>query len=235
MGVTNNMGAIYADLAARIISLANLRYPNRVLVGIAGPPGSGKSTVADSVVALINATPPDIHELLAVGVSLDGFHYTRDQLDEFADPAEAHKRRGAPWTFDIGAVTRFIGTLQASKLPRGERQEIFAPSFDHALKDPVEKGILIPAKADVVILDGNYLLLNDEGWHDLGTALDFRIFIEVDPKVARARVAKRHVLAGIEPSLELGEKRFDGNDGPNGELIRSRLRECDLVVESTAI
>ena len=168
-------------------------------------------------------------------MSLDGFHYTRAQLDNFSDPAEAHKRRGAPWTFDTSAIAKFVGLLQASKVPYARRKAILAPSFDHALKDPVDDDIVIPAEAEIVILDGNYLLLNADGWRDIRAVLDYRVFINIDSDVARARVAKRHVLAGIEPTLDLGEKRFDSNDGLNGELIRSKLLPHDLLVESKPV
>lgn len=226
------MDNAYDDLATRIISLAEANAPKRILIGVAGPPGSGKSTIVDKVVKLINSVSSEQRKLHAVGISLDGFHYTRAQLSTFSDPIEAHKRRGAPWTFDVDAVLDFIEILQASKTDPASRKEILAPTFDHALKDPVSGNCVINSTADIVILDGNYILLDQDGWRDVNRALDFRVFIHVDSELARARVAKRHVLAGIEPTLKLGEDRFDSNDALNGELVRSNLLSYDFIVHS---
>lgn len=225
------MEDVYADVAAKIWTIASSRAPRRTLVGIAGPPGSGKTTIAAHVLRLLNTTRVDGPLKPAVAVAMDGFHYTRAQLDAFPDPVEAHRRRGAPWTFDVQAVLSLVGQLHASTLVEPqERVDILAPSFDHAIKDPVPNDISIPATASIVILEGNYLLLDDGLWRDVGPQLDFRILVHVTPDEARRRVAQRHVVSGIEPTLELGERRFDGNDGPNGDLIRSRVVSCDVVV-----
>jgi pantothenate kinase len=230
------MEEIYGNLAAKIREVALSRAPKRTLVGIAGPPGSGKTTIASHVLALLNSPAGTVAPIPAVAVPMDGFHYTRAQLDDFADPAEAHKRRGAPWTFDVDAVLRLVQQLHESTLldPQ-DRVNILAPSFDHAIKDPVPNDICIPATASIVILEGNYLLLDEAKWRDIGPQLDFRILIHVAAEEARSRVAARHVLSGIEPSLELGEIRFDSNDGPNGDLIRSKVVSCDVVVDSVHV
>lgn len=227
------MDNIYAGLAAKIWEVASSRAPKRTLVGIAGPPGSGKTTIAAHVLTRLNAMPANGPLKPVVAVAMDGFHYTRAQLDAFSDPAEAHKRRGAPWTFDVDAVLDLVRQLHASTLVEPhERQDILAPSFDHAIKDPVPDDISIPAAASVVILEGNYLLLDNDSWRDVGPLLDFRILVHVSHEEARQRVAHRHVTSGIEPTLDLGQKRFDSNDGINGELIRAKVVPYDVVVES---
>jgi pantothenate kinase len=166
---------------------------------------------------------------------MDGFHYTRAQLDAFPDPAEAHKRRGAPWTFDADAVVALVKRLHDSTLVQPqERRDILAPSFDHAIKDPIVDDISIPAAASIVILEGNYLLLDDGAWKEIGPLLDYRVMVHVTQQDARVRVAKRHVTSGIEPTLELGETRFDSNDAINGDLIRTKVVPCDVVVESVS-
>jgi pantothenate kinase len=112
------------------------------------------------------------------------------------------------------------------------RAIIKAPSFDHALKDPVEDDIKIGAETSVIILEGNYLLLDIETWRDISELVDVKVFIDVDVDCARNRVARRHVAAGIEDSYQKALGRFDSNDALNGELIRNSLVRYDVRIES---
>ena len=243
------MEPICADIASQI-RVASSSIPNqRLLVAIAGPPGSGKSTIAARVVQILNSskgTPTDSTSLilpadhnetvLAVAISMDGFHLTRRQLDSLADPTKAYARRGAPWTFDVNGVLTFVRSLRKSaSIPMQGRPVVLAPSFDHAVKDPVENDISILPEASIVIIEGNYLLLDENDWRDISKLVDFRIFVDVDADSARKRVASRHVQAGIERTLENGMRRFDANDGLNGDLIRRKLVDCDLVVRSVDV
>ncbi|EHY54108.1 hypothetical protein ABEF92_008225 [Exophiala dermatitidis] len=240
------MDATYAQLAERICEAAAAKHPGRLLVGIAGPPGCGKTTIANHVVRLINGDNngtygihssashnKESYRCRAQAVPMDGFHYTRAYLDTLPNREEAYIRRGAPWTFDVDAILKFVRHLaESAKLPPSRRPTILAPSFDHAVKDPKADDVEISPDTSIVLLDGNYLLLDEDKWRDISGMLDLRIFVNVEPEVARERVAKRHVAAGIEPTLEKGHERFDRNDGINGDLIRRKIVDCDLVVQS---
>ena len=236
---TNEMDDVYAKVVATIQKAARMKPDQRILVAVAGPPGCGKSTIAAKAVDMLNASankPRNRRRRLdkeAVVVSVDGFHYPRSYLDALPNRAEAYIRRGAPWTFDVQGILTFIRALKKSaSLPREDRPAVYAPSFDHAAKDPVADDICIPPRAQIVILEHNYLLLDESDWREISGMVDVRIFVDVDASVARNRVARRHVLAGIEDTLVKGQRRFDLNDGPNGELIRRNLVQCDLVVRS---
>lgn len=230
-----DMDDTYTQLAAKILDAASAKSPGRLLVGVAGPPGSGKSTIAAQVVKAINQkTSAGVFSGRAETVPLDGFHYTRQFLDSLPNREEAYVRRGSPWTFDVDAILAFIKTLAASaEWPEAKRPTILAPSFDHAVKDPKENDIEISPDTSIVVLDGNYLLLDEDKWRDIGLCLDMKILVDVGPLVARERVALRHVAAGIEPTLQRGQERFDRNDSINGDLIRSNAVSYDLLVKSS--
>jgi pantothenate kinase len=148
------MEEVYAALAARALSgaAAQCSAPPggaRFMVGIAGAPGSGKSTLASEVTSRINAAAG---RAVAVRVPMDGFHLFRRELDQMPDPAAAHARRGAPWTFDAAA---YVACLRRLKLGAAEA----VPSFDHGVGDPVAGDIAVLPKHRIIISEGNYLLL----------------------------------------------------------------------------
>ena len=230
------MDGIYEELAERIQELSSSKLPQRTIIGIAGPPGCGKSTVAAHIVQLLNSNQKHkliSHQVLALAIGLDGFHYTRAELDAFPDALEMHKRRGAPWTFDVEAILSFIYELQkSSAIPAALRHDICAPSFDHRRKDPVPGDLLIPADVEILILEGNYLLLDHDGWNQIEKSLDLKVFVDVDACLARDRVSARHVQAGIEPTLEHGRRRFAYNDALNGDMIRRNKLTHDILIQS---
>lgn len=234
------MEARYTEIISRIKESLHSSPHQRVLVAVAGPPGSGKTTIATHIVNSLNGdnTQPVVDgdrlaSISAISVSVDGFHYTRRHLDSLPNREEAHLRRGAPWTFDIDAIIRLVEDLKASAtVPVNGRSVINAPSFDHALKDPVADDIHIDVETEIIILEGNYLLLDITKWKEISELVDVTVFVDVDVECARARVAKRHVVAGIEDTFEKGLARFDANDALNGDLIRKNLVPFDVRIES---
>jgi pantothenate kinase len=225
------MEAEYTRLAETIRQEANAHSKKRFLVAIAGIPGSGKTTTAVAVSRLLNAQPSPKHTTL---LSMDGFHLSRAMLDRLPNREEAYIRRGAPWTFDAARFVQFIHRLRnwADSTPCASAETIYAPSFDHEAKDPVENGIAITDDAEIVIIEGNYLLLDEPEWREVAALVDYRVFVESDLQEARERVARRHVLAGIEKTLEDAFRRVDSNDYLNAVTIREKLIIPDMVVHS---
>ncbi|GJC84765.1 putative uridine kinase C227.14 [Colletotrichum liriopes] len=195
----------------------------RVLVAVAGVPGSGKSTIT---AALLEDLKRHAIENVAI-LPMDGFHYSRATLSSFSDPDLALRRRGAPFTFDAAGFLN----LNDPDNTKGEPHSVIrAPSFDHAAKDPLPGAIVISSRTEVVLIEGNYTLLNQEPWSGIADLVDDRWFVDVSVEEAQKRLAARHLQAGIEKTLELALLRANENDVPNGAHIRSHLIEPTIRI-----
>lgn len=232
------MDTEYRQLAAAIQQQAKGHTKKRFLVAIAGIPGSGKTTTAEAVVKHLNNNS----ESRAALVSMDGYHLSRAQLDKLPNSAEAYIRRGAPFTFDVDGFVAYARKLRkwadetplASPGPGSWPAEdvISGPTFDHEAKDPVENGMSITPDSSIIILEGNYLLLDEPGWREIAPLADYKVFVDADLMEARERTARRHVKAGIENNIEDAYRRVDSNDYLNGVTILDRLQKPDLVLKS---
>ncbi|WVF71528.1 hypothetical protein IAT40_006336 [Kwoniella sp. CBS 6097] len=245
------------QLAGRIIeSYRSLPAGQRLLVAIAGPPGSGKSTLAYPLTdhlntLLLHHRPPNPSHIeqpkslelaeasdtqggadeIAICVGLDGWHYSRAELDGFDDPEEAHWRRGAAFTFDQQSYHNFLLSLrQPLSSPRSKA--IPFPTFDHALKDPAVSPIAIQPRHRIIIIEGLYTSLDRDGWRESAGLVDMRVWVEVDRHEARERVIKRNFEAGIVAGIDACEKRVDAVDMANGEEVRSHRVQPDYIITS---
>ncbi|KAI5480151.1 kinase-related protein [Pseudohyphozyma bogoriensis] len=242
------MDARINELVDRIVVRYKQLAPGeRIIVGVAGVPGAGKSTLAFPLVDRINerlgrdvpkhaqldfeigtATPGTQENQIAVSVSLDGWHNTREELDNFPDPAEARRRRGAAFTFDVAKYTSFVLALRQTPL----LPTIPFRTFSHAKRDPEEGPFPITPAHKIVVIEGLYVLVNEGLWRESVGCLDERVWVDCSRDVARSRLIARHVSEGIEPNEEAAQKRVDGSDMNNGEFIRENLAEPTFVVES---
>ncbi|XP_078150003.1 P-loop containing nucleoside triphosphate hydrolases superfamily protein [Carex rostrata] len=225
---------VYDSLAQHLLStLLQIQDSNsKYIVGLAGPPGAGKSTVAREVVHRINSLWSEMtlkkglnetNGEVATVLPMDGFHLYRSQLDQMKDPKEAHARRGAPWTFNPDLLLKCLRTLR-------KEGSVYAPSFDHGVGDPVEKDIFVSSEHKVVIVEGNYLLLEEATWKEISLLFDEKWFIDIDINIAMERVLKRHISTGKGP--DVAAWRIGYNDRPNAELIMKSKNKADLVIPS---
>lgn len=242
------MESVYSTLAARALQkhqslqlqngTNNTTHPQqqRTLIALAGPPGSGKTTVAAAVAQRLNAqlqlqsqssSSSSGSSSAAIVLPMDGFHLPRSALDALPNRAEAHARRGASWTFDANGVVDLVKRLHRSKSGGGvvPAEVILAPGFDHKLKDPSVDAIAITPDVSIVILEGNWLLLDEWPWCQISGLVDETWFVDVEPGLARERIARRHLRSGIEGNWRDAVARAEKNDLKNGEVVRRKLVE----------
>ncbi|KAI5292178.1 putative kinase [Ascosphaera atra] len=162
---------------------------------------------------------------------MDGYHLYRSELAAMPDPEYAAARRGAAFTFN---AEKFLGLVKRLREPlTPESKTIYAPSFDHAVKDPVENDVPIEPSVRVLFFEGNYLSLNKHPWTECAALFDELWFVQVDFEVARKRLVARHLAAGLAPTYELADKRAVENDLVNGQEIVDNMLKVDEVIVST--
>ena len=194
----------------------------------------GKTLLAKNVAEGLNAihneqAPGCASTPIAISVPMDGYHLSRVQLSAMPDPATAHHRRGAAFTFDDKAFLDLVKNLRKPLLP--ESKTIYAPSFDHAIKDPVADDIPIHTTSRIVILEGNYLSLNQGLWKEAADLMDELWFVEVDFGTARRRLVVRHVAAGIVDNEKEAGNRADEIDLVNGkQILDQRLKVQEIII-----
>jgi pantothenate kinase len=169
-------------------------------------------------------------ESIAAFVPMDGYHLTRAQLSAMAEAEMAHARRGAAFTFDGEAYLRLVRTLRQQEPIDDKTPTVHAPSFDHAVKDPVENDIPLRPYHRVLVFEGNYVALDKAPWREAASMMDELWFVEVDFAVARKRLVKRHVEAGLASDEEAAGRRADSNDLVNGkEIVDFRLKTDETI------
>ncbi|MCX5400564.1 nucleoside triphosphate hydrolase [Streptomyces sp. NBC_00102] len=233
------------DLAPLVARARALIVPGRRrILGIAGPPGAGKSTLAAALVEALGGA--------AVLVPMDGFHLAGAELERLGRAA----RKGAPDTFDAAGyaalLRRLRGTGGGSGTATGSGtgvesgtgtgsstgtegggtgtagETVYAPAFDRALEEPIAGSVAVEPGTPLVVTEGNYLLHDQGPWAPVRGLLDEVWYLELDPDVRVRRLVDRHVRFG-RPRPD-AERWVAGSDEANARLVGAGRDRADLIV-----
>ena len=185
---------------------------DRRILGIAGAPGGGKSTLA---AALVGELGPDTARL----VGMDGFHLAQAELDRLGRA----DRKGAPDTFDASGFAALLRRLR-----NREDAVVYAPVFRRDIEEPVACAVPVPCEVPLVVTEGNYLLVADGDWADVRALLDEAWFVEGDEDRRRDWLIARHIEFGKAP--DFAREWVLRSDERNAELVAITRPRADLVV-----
>jgi pantothenate kinase len=204
-------------LAQRALHL--LAGNDRVVIGITGSPGAGKTTLAKQLVERLN----DNAGPNAVYLPMDGFHLANATLDRLG----IHDRKGAVDTFDGWG---FVALLNRVLVERDHT--VYAPSFERTVDEGIAGEVAIPADARIVIVEGNYLLVDEEPWNQVPGLLAETWFCETAADERLTRLVDRHTRHGRSPVD--AHAWASSVDGANAILIEATKVRADLIVSGAA-
>lgn len=207
--------AMIAPLLARLVARA---AQGRSLIAIAGAPGSGKSTLSNLLYARLNAHSAG----LAAVVQMDGFHLD----DAILTSRGVLARKGAPFTFDVGGLRALL-----ERLRRNTEAEIAAPVFDRHLELSRGSARLIPREVPLILVEGNYLLLDEAPWTELHPLFDLTIALNVPFAELERRLIDRWVGLGL--GQDKAREKAQTNDLENARKVftQSIAADIELSVE----
>ena len=203
---------VFDDLVARVEAIAERR--TRVIVGIAGAPGSGKSTLATALVEALGER--------AAYLPMDGFHLANATLDRLG----RRERKGALDTFDGAGFVALIKRIREEA-----SDTVYAPSFRRDVDEPIAGEIAIEASAQMVIVEGNYLLVDEGPWAQIRCLLDEAWFCEAPEEVRLTRLIERHMRGGR--SREDAERYARDIDGANAAVIDATAHRAMIRISGT--
>jgi len=208
-----------ADLLARdAIALAS--DSARAILGVAGSPGAGKSTLVDALLAGIRAAKGDDW---VAHVPMDGFHLADAQLDRIG----ARGRKGAPETFDAAGYAHVL-----ERIKQEVDEPVYVPGFDRVLEQPLAAALVVLPSARLVVTEGNYVLLDDPQWVRARRAMDAVWFVTSDEALRVDRLVARHIQFGKTP--EEARAWVAATDQRNAELVAPTVGSADRVIVNGA-
>lgn len=189
----------------------------RLFVAIAGPPGAGKSTTSAKLQGALNKGGDG--DTPAIVVPMDGFHLD----DVILNQRGLRSRKGSPPTFDFAGFEVLL-----ERLKRGHEEEIFIPIFDRSLELSRGAAAVVRPHHRVILVEGNYVLLDREPWSKLTRLFDLTVFIDVPLPELERRLMDRWRGYGFDEEKARNHMLF--NDVPNAKLVKLHSRKPDFIV-----
>jgi pantothenate kinase len=205
----------FEGLVERAAALA--AGPNRAIIGVAGSPGAGKSTLVAALLAKVGDTS-------VAHVPMDGFHLADVALRRIA----RLDAKGAPDTFDVGGYVALLRRINADA-----EDVIYAPAFERDLEQPLAGAIAVPRAARLVLTEGNYLLLGEGRWREIAPELTEVWFCDPRPDVRLAQLTARHEAFGKDPAR--AASWVQAVDEPNAALVEQTRSRATLVIPHTVL
>lgn len=187
----------------------------RCILGIAGAPGAGKSTVAAAIAEAM--------EERAARVGMDAFHLANSVLASHG----SRDRKGAPDTFDPWGYANLLRRLKTNNEP-----VVYAPVFDRGLEESIGSAVPVDRDVTLIITEGNYLLLDAEGWREGRDLIDEIWYLDVEEEERQLRLVRRHEAFG-KPHEE-AEAWAKGSDQRNADVVDATKDRADLIIHLTA-
>jgi len=184
----------------------------RRILGITGAPGAGKSTVAHAVADALGGQ--------AARVGMDAFHLANEVLAAHG----SRDRKGAPDTFDPWGYANLLHRLKTNREP-----VVYAPVFDRSLEESIGGAVPVAREVRLVITEGNYLILDAEGWRESRDQIDEVWYLDVNDDERQRRLVKRHQAFG-KPRQD-AEAWALGSDQRNASIVEATRKRADLIID----
>ena len=209
---------VFTELENRIRTLASAS-PGTVVIGVAGAPGAGKTTLVESLVSRLNSTADDVEAQRFAHVPMDGFHLSDRELNRLG----LLERKGAPETFDAYGYAALLERLRSPRTA-----VVYAPGFERTLEQPLAGDIPVFPAADVILTEGNYLLLDRPAWQEVRSRCTEVWYCEPDEELRVQSLVERHIRFGKSPQEAADWVR--NVDGPNARLVQESRERADVVI-----
>ena len=219
--LTESQRGAYLNLFQHVIQVYESKGKPRVIVGLLGPTGSGKSVIAALFKEMVHQLSlPFRFETFGI----DAFHYPNEYL--LTHTAGDKMLKDLKGRFDTYDVSKLLKTLESFQIG----QSVVLPAYSRKTHDPIENAAVITEENALLLIEGLWLLYDKNGWEQIGNHLDFSIFINVDKDAVRESVIKRHTEGGR--SRENASAYYDSVDSRNFDLVMTTRNRANEVIPS---